>query len=452
MFSPVKSNTNSSTSTSVYAVKTNIGLIIASEGFFIIGLFSIVSASAAGALFPGCPFRSALSDVMKFILKIFLKLSKRIPCGCLSTKTLRLLQIAILIFFWAASTAATAYAFLKYNKFYLFWFPGSVPLVYAAQQEVDHKPQKYKTPRLVTWVFSFVSLSSIISIYVNYPTDIVLYIITALAAFFASGMISNVSKSMAYTGEIDAISWLLITAPPQYPATLFKKAGQMTGSDSIGYHYRPRLLESLMPLLTHLITSYHRRDDLDHHSSDGHSPSSKPRQNFKIEVKRGQSDDVLNGRYGLPASLSLVDDDGMVSINDDPHLKNLEIYTACLAQLSDFEDYEGNFWCLREDAMQHPKLEQPLIDKLVVFANPRHHFQDGLRSAATKILDNYELDVEGNPVRSPANTIVPVRNVLCRGATMIMSVVVPVRASTSVKTMTTDIEGHQDSNTLLNFS
>ena len=206
-------------------------------------------------------------------------------------------------------------------------------------------------------------------------------------------MISKVSKSMADTGEIDAIAWLLITAPPQYPTTLFKKAGQMTGFvDSIGRHYRSRLLESLLPLLTHLITSYHRHDDPDHHRSEAHSPSSKPRRNFKIELKREKSDDVSHGRYGLPTSPSLVDDDGMVPIDEDPYLKNLEIYTACLAQLSDFEDYEGSLWCLREDAIQHPKLGQPLIDKLAVLANPRHNFQVGLRSAATNVLNNFKLE------------------------------------------------------------
>jgi hypothetical protein len=62
------------------------------------------------------------------------------------------------------------------------------------------------------------------------------------------------------TGEIDAIlvlvAWLLITTPQSLP-TFFKKAGQMTGFDSIGrYWYWPRLLESLMHLLTLLITSY----------------------------------------------------------------------------------------------------------------------------------------------------------------------------------------------------
>ena len=55
--------------------------------------------------------------------------------------------------------------------------------------------------------------------------------------------------------------------------------------------------------------------------------------------------------------------------------------------------------------MQHPKLEQPLVDKLVVLANPRHIFQVGLRSAATKVLNNYELDMEGNAMRSPATVL-----------------------------------------------
>ena len=45
--------------------------------------------------------------------------------------------------------------------------------------------------------------------------------------------------------------------------------------------------------------------------------------------------------------------------------------------------------------MQHPKLEQPLIKKLEELANQRG-FPDGLRSAATKVLNNFE------PARSPS--------------------------------------------------
>jgi len=167
---------------------------------------------------------------------------------------------------------------------------------------------------------------------------------------------------MAKTGEIDAIAWLLKTTPPQYPATFFKKAGQMTGSDSIGHHYRPRLLESLMPLLRPLITSHHGPE---HPSSDT--------------------------THSHPSGLGVVDDTGNVD-EDDPQLKNLEIYVACLARLSEFEDSKGDRICLWENARQHPELEQPLIDKLVVLANDP--LQVGLRSAAIQVLNNYKLDME----------------------------------------------------------
>ena len=70
-------------------------------------------------------------------------------------------------------------------------------------------------------------------------------------------------------------------------------------------------------------------------------------------------------------------------------------------------DYEGSPVCLWEDVMWHPKLEQPLIDKLVEFANPQNQYQDGLRGTATKVLDNYGLDVERKSVGSP-DTVVPV--------------------------------------------
>jgi len=166
----------------------------------------------------------------------------------------------------------------------------------------------------------------------------------------------------------------------------------MTGYDSIGRHYRPRLLESLMPLLTLLITSNHTPE---HHSPDTTHHDSHP----------------------SGPSLSAVDN----KVDDDLHLKNLEIYVACLARLSEFTDYEGTLWCLWENAMQHPKLEQPLIasDKLVVLANPGHDFQVGLRSAASKVLNNYELDMEGNPVRSRDTVLWSVATVV-RGTAMLM--------------------------------
>ena len=205
-------------------------------------------------------------------------------------------------------------------------------------------------------------------------------------------MCSKLSKSLAHTREIDALAWLMTTAPSQSAATFFKKAGQMTGLDeSVGRHYRPRLLESLMPLLTLLITSYHVPE---HETSDTHQPSSRAtsRRKITIELKMEQSDDALNPQY---PTLSFTEDDPVL-IDEDPHLQNLEIYMSCLAQLSEFEDSKGSFWCLWEDTKQHPKLERLLIDKLVMLAKTRH------RLGAIKILNRYGLNEEGNPSTSPA--------------------------------------------------
>ncbi|KAF8807083.1 DUF572-domain-containing protein [Phlegmacium glaucopus] len=55
------------------------------------------------------------------------------------------------------------------------------------------------------------------------------------------------------------------------------------------------------------------RNVSEHYNSDPYSLSSKARRKFreekKTELKKRQSDDLLKGRYGLPTSLSLVEDD-----------------------------------------------------------------------------------------------------------------------------------------------
>ena len=188
----------------------------------------------------------------------------------------------------------------------------------------------------------------------------------------------------------------------------------MISSESTGRHYRPRLLESLLPFLTLLTSSHHAPE---HPSSDTHSPSSS-----------GSSD-------------------------EDRQLKYIEIYIACLARLSEFTDSEGTGLRLWEDAMQHPKLEQPLIDKLVVYANPRHHFQDGLRSAATKVLNNFQLDMEGNPVRSgevgsPVTVLKSVatalRSAVSSVATFLKSAASWMLKDIGLNTNRQEVQGHQN--------
>ena len=408
VFSGLYTNSNPSLS----AQNDIIGLF--TGAFLNVGAMFLSLSSLGGAFVPGCPFRSAFSSVLRFFIGIPIK-----RCFPSERRWIRWSWIGICIIL----SAAVAYFATFFGiAIYLIFFPIAMPVAYSTLQDSEEvrKSQKYKIPHLALCLFLVVSLSIIASI--TFGGIFFLFLSpVVMIVFLACGMVSKLSKSMADTGEIDAIAWLMTTTP-RCSATFFKKAGQMTGLDSVGRHYRPRLLEPLMPLLTLLITPYHTSE---YHSSDSHSPSSKPRRNFKIELKKEQSqaDDVLNGRYALPTSLTLVDDDSdEVPIDEDQQLENLEIYVACLARLSEFTDYEGNPRCLWEDAMQHPKLEQPLIDKLVVFADPRRHFRVGLRSAATKVLNNYDLDMEGNPVRSSAAVLWSVATVLRSAASLMLNV------------------------------
>ena len=271
--------------------------------------------SLGGAFVSGCPFRSVFSSVIRLIFEILQALSKRIPYGCFSSKRLRRLWIGTLTFLWVASDTAVAYATFRLGTWFsLFFFPAAIPVAYSAQQEVVHK---YKISHLAAWVFLFVSLSMIFPFYFESPLFILLFILECWVSSSPVGWLVKRPNlwlirrhSFVIDNDTSSIS--------------FKKAGQMTGFDSVDRHYRLRLLESLMPLLTLLITSYHA---LEHHSSDTHSHSSKSRRNFKIYLKRKQSDDVLNCRYGLPTSLSLVDDD-MVPTDKDPHFwKSRNIYS-----------------------------------------------------------------------------------------------------------------------------
>ena len=382
MSSPIKLDTNTSLSASVWAVEINIGSFIGallSAGVMFLGFTSL-----AAAFVPGCPFRSAFSDVIRFIFEILRRLTRWIPCERL--RWLRWLRNAILAILWLASEAAVAYATLEASSWFsLFFISATIPIAYSTQREAVHKPQKYKISCLAVWAFLFVATFMLFAVWFkSYAIFSSLYSAGVLVLAFACWMVSKMSKSMADTGEIDAIVWILTTTHPQKPAAFFKKAGQMTGDNSIGRHYRPRLLESLMPLLTPLITSHHTTEP---HSFDTHPPQS------------------ANVFYGRPLTGLTLVNDYMVPIDEDQHLQNLEIYLACLARLSEFTDRKGTFWRMKEDAMRHPKLEQRLIDKLLELANAQHVFQVGLKNAATKVLSNYKLNKEGIPLKSPATVL-----------------------------------------------
>ena len=367
-----------------------------------IGLSALGAISLGAAFIPGCPFRSTFSTAIRLIFESPQTLSKRFLGGRLAQEKIRWLWIGSTTFLWVTLCAVTAYATLFNSNHWisLVIVPSAFAVVYAAQKEVAHKPQQYKVSRVGAWLLVASEVTLGIATYFSAPRQysifLPLYILGLSVIIFGNWMASQMSKSMAETGEIDAIAWLLRSTPSQDPA-LFKKAGQLTNLLSNGRHYRARLLDSLLPLLSLLIISHQVSDD---HNSDSHSPSSKARQKFKTELKRGQSDNLSDGRYRLSAiNPNLMEDDD--PIKEASRMQNLEIYVTCLAQLSDFTDYEGSFWCLKEDARRHPKLEEMLIKKLMVLANPRYRFQASLRSVATKVLNNYQLDIEGNPLTAP---------------------------------------------------
>ena len=396
---------------SISAAQDIIGFVVAV--LFNIGLLFLGFTSLGGAFLPGCPFRSAFSIVIRYIFEKPHTFFRWILHGRLSLRWVESMWTLILALFCYAPTLAAIHMQVKvvlnavfstgiWSSLLLLMISSlSLASVLRGPNAVVHKPQKYKMSHLVLWIFLPSSVVMTLAMwsqrshakgvgdYIDSPLILALGIIGQSIVSLAIMMYGSISISMADTGEIDAIAWLLKTAPPQNPAAFFKKAGQMTGFRSIGCHYRPRLLESLMPFLSLLIIS-HYVPDSEHPSSeaDTHSPSSPN--------------------------------------DEDQDLKNLEKYTACLARLSEFTDSEGSFMYLWEDTMQHPKLEQPLIDKLVQLANldPRNRFRDGLRSAATKVLNNYELDMEGKSVtvEGPARNIHGVSTVLMNAALWMLNV------------------------------
>ena len=202
--------------------------------------------SLGAAFVPGCPFRSAFSELMLFIFeklqalsKLILGLKSRCLSSSKSSKWLRWLWIGILTIFWLASDAAVAYATLKDSTWFsLFFFSSTIPIAYVSQLEPAYKPQKYRILSLATCVFLFVTLLMFLAVWFkSYESFIPLFVSGVIVVALACVLFSKMSKSMARTGEIDAIAWLLITTPPKDPATFFKKAGRMAGSKSSCFDY-----------------------------------------------------------------------------------------------------------------------------------------------------------------------------------------------------------------------
>ena len=346
-------------SLSISPVQAYIGYAVGV--ILVLGLTTLLVGSLAAAFAPACPFRSSFSTTIQLVFKFLLRLS-RWMCWGLPQRKVRWLWIGSLAFLWVTSCALIVYASLVNSTGFLalISIPVAITIAYAAEEEIIHKPQEYKVPHLVFLMFSIIAppLAAVPPFtgfrqQQSYPIVLSLYTVGILVLLFTGWMGSRMAKSMVEWGEVDAVAWLLKSTSSQDPE-FFKKAAQIASLGSNGPHYRPRLLKSLMPLLSPLITSYH------------------------------------------------------IDMLEDSQMHHLGIYVSCLAILSDFTDYEGSFWRMREDARQHPRLdlnpkEQPLRNKLVELArNPRC---SSLRNAATKVLNNYGLNSQGDALSSAATLV-----------------------------------------------
>jgi len=236
-------------------------------------------------------------------------------------RNLRIAGRVLGVVVWFGSGSGIAYGTLMYSGFIIVLVCIPIAITFAISMQVephDHKPQKYWLPHVSLW--NFLVIGSILSAagYFSNPKEkrifIILYVLGMVILLVFGGVAIRLAKSMGKTGEIDAIAWLLRSTHDQN-LELFKKAGRIARSEN--GDYKPRLLESLMPLLSSLITSY--------------------------------ATEML--------------DDGLQP-------ENLETYVSCLALLSAFPEYTGS--CvhvrLREDVKRHPRLEPEFRKKLRLLA------------------------------------------------------------------------------------
>jgi hypothetical protein len=314
---------------------------LAVGAIIVIGLVGVVVVSIAAAFVPSCPYRSSITDAVELLFTTFDWLLKLARCDRFSPKTFQRLQLALFGLLWIGLGVWTPIVTLRFSSSYysLVCFP--IMITYAVVMKKrwgNHKPQHYRLPRVVALSYLvIVPIITVSGIFRNPQGShlfIGLYCAAAFLFILSSVIVFRMSKSMAATGEIDAISWLLKSTSSQY-SSFFKKAGQIARKPGCS-DYNARFLVSLLPLLSPLITSQHA-DNL-------------------------------------------------------PHFEDLEIYVGCLARLSDFTEYGGSFWLLNEDARSRPPLDDPLRTKLVEFATSH---RPRLSTSAVQALHNYGLDNRG---------------------------------------------------------
>ena len=259
--------------------------------------------STAAAFIPGCPFHTSLSTWMIFVAKAF----RQFPVpkwlvGTGNSTRKRYLQPLGLIFLSVFVLVITAILVLRYSYsfFALIWFPTAATFSFAGNPTPSHdRPSEYRIPHLL--LFGGIIITPLIALacaFIDRPPVFLGLFIAASVVFAVIAVYAiRTYKFIPDTGEADAIAWLLKSTSSQDPS-LFKNAGRIAHKLQ---HQKALLLNSLLPLLSPLITSKNRHEDE----------------------------------------------------------QDLETYVACLAELSAFADAEGSFW-KNQSAIVHP----PLPDRL----------------------------------------------------------------------------------------
>ena len=169
-------------------------------------------SSVGGAFVSGCPFRSAISRVTRFILEKPQTMFKWILRGCLSSKSLQRLWIGTLVFLWCglffvSNTVVADTTFNTSTWASIMFLLVAIPLPYLAQRKTVHKPQKYIISHMGLSMFLSTSVIMAFPLLMTFPKSFPVYFLGGMLILWSFFIFSKMSKSMADTGEIDAIAW-----------------------------------------------------------------------------------------------------------------------------------------------------------------------------------------------------------------------------------------------------
>ncbi|KIM38902.1 hypothetical protein M413DRAFT_29830 [Hebeloma cylindrosporum] len=349
---------------SIRTQQSTIGYVVGA--MLLLGLAFLILASVAAAFIPGCPFDSSLTTLVKLLFKLFpgytTKLSEKVVGSKFSKEMPGLLQIISVTLASAAVLAVMVYCVLHYSGAYyaLVCFPFAASVsIFGGRPKSDERPPKYGIQH---WILFASSIIAPFIIAASYFSDTRLHTfvglfsatVALLVAFTIGGVL--LFKTMPNTGEIDAMSWLLEWSSSQEPS-YFQKAAQISKPPKDAkkapeeyVHRKSSLLKPLQPLLASLITS-------------------------KIQYWDSERDDPKDQALQLK----------------EEETKDLEIYVACLAQLSAFTDSQSS-WRKNRSAVIHPKqVPDGLVESLEAIDKMLEaESYSLLRSAAQDALQHYK--------------------------------------------------------------